>query len=112
MPAPDGGWMELLDACKAVVMGVVEGLTEFLPISSTGHLIAASDLIGFMQGPADKPFRELFEIVIQLGAILAVIALFRQRCWAVVSTLHQSAASRAFVLKLALAFVPAGIVGL
>ena len=104
--------MELLDACKAVVMGIVEGLTEFLPISSTGHLIATSELIGFMHGPADKPFRDLFEIVIQLGAILAVVVLFRLRVWAVVSTLHTSAASRTFVLKLAAAFVPAGVVGL
>ncbi len=104
--------MDLIDAFKAVVMGVVEGLTEFLPISSTGHLIVTSDLIGFMHGPADKPFRDLFEIVIQLGAILAVVVLFRQRIWGVLSTLHTSAASRTFALKLAVAFVPAGIVGL
>jgi len=104
--------MDLTEAFKAVVMGVVEGLTEFLPISSTGHLIAAGDLLDFMQAPADKGFHDLFDIVIQLGAILAVIVLFRQRFWQVVSTLHSSAASRTFAIKLGVAFVPAGIVGL
>lgn len=103
--------MDPSDIVKAVIMGVVEGLTEFLPISSTGHLIATSELIGFMRAPADEPFRNLFEIVIQLGAILAVIALFRQRVWAIVSTLHSSAVSRTFTLKLAVAFIPAGIIG-
>ncbi|HEX3135393.1 MAG TPA: undecaprenyl-diphosphate phosphatase [Planctomycetota bacterium] len=104
--------MDLIEAFKAVVMGVVEGLTEFLPISSTGHLIAAGDLLGFMSAPADKGFRDLFEIVIQLGAILAVVVLFRQRVWQVVSTLHSSATSRTFAIKLCIAFVPAGIIGL
>ena len=84
--------MDLSDIIKAVIMGVVEGLTEFLPISSTGHLIVTSELIGFMRAPADEPFRNLFEIVIQLGAILAVIALFRQRVWTVVSTLQRGVA--------------------
>jgi undecaprenyl-diphosphatase len=104
--------MDPLSALKAVVMGVVEGLTEFLPVSSTGHLIVTSELIGFMRDPADQGFRHLFEIVIQLGAILAVIALFRQQVWAVVSTLHCDSSSRRFVLKLCAAFVPAGIIGL
>ena len=104
--------MDVMDAFKAVVMGAVEGLTEFLPISSTGHLIVTGELLGFMHAPADQEFRHLFEIVIQLGAILAVIGLFRQRFWQVLKTLHTSAASRAFVIKLGVAFVPAGIIGL
>ncbi len=103
--------MDPINALKAVVMGVVEGLTEFLPISSTGHLIATAELIGFYMTPEEQQFRHLFEIVIQLGAILAVIALFRQRVWRVVSTLHNDASSREFVLKLSAAFIPAGIVG-
>ena len=103
--------MDSTDIVKTVIMGIVEGLTEFLPISSTGHLIATSELIGFMRAPADEEFRNLFEIVIQLGAILAVIALFRQRVWAIISTLHSSAVSRTFTLKLAVAFIPAGIIG-
>jgi undecaprenyl-diphosphatase len=104
--------MDPIDAFKTVVMGVVEGLTEFLPISSTGHLIATSDLIGFMRAPQDQDFGHLFEIVIQLGAILAVVALFRARIWDVLRTLPSSAASRTFVLKLVVAFIPAGVVGL
>lgn len=104
--------MELMDAFKAVVLGAVEGLTEFLPISSTGHLIAISELIGFMQDPADEAFRKMFSIVIQFGAILAILVLFRERVWRVVSTFHREAESRAFVAKLAVGFIPAGVVGL
>jgi undecaprenyl-diphosphatase len=104
--------MELADALKAVVMGAVEGLTEFLPISSTGHLIATSALIGFMRDPADEPFRKMFSIVIQFGAILAILVLFRQRVWQIVSTLHASAESRSFVAKLTVGFLPVGLVGL
>lgn len=103
--------MDPTDALKAVVMGAVEGLTEFLPISSTGHLIATSALIGFMQDPADEAFRKMFSIVIQFGAILAILVLFRARVWRVVSTLHREAESRVFLAKLAVGFVPAGIVG-
>ena len=73
--------MDFENALKAVVMGVVEGLSEFLPISSTGHLIATAEIIGFYMEPGEEKFRHLFEIVIQLGAILAVLALFRQRVW-------------------------------
>ena len=104
--------MDVMDALKAVVMGAVEGLTEFLPISSTGHLIATSALIGFMQDPADEAFRKMFSIVIQFGAILAILVLFRERVWRVVSSLHRDAESRTFVAQLAVAFVPAGVVGL
>jgi undecaprenyl-diphosphatase len=103
--------MDSLTLLKAIIMGVVEGITEFLPISSTGHLIATAEIISFYPDAADTQFRHLFEIVIQLGAILAVLALFRQRVWRVISTLHNNAASRVFVAKLAVAFIPAGIIG-
>jgi undecaprenyl-diphosphatase len=104
--------MDLTDALKAVVMGAVEGLTEFLPISSTGHLIATSALIGFMRDPADEAFRKMFSIVIQFGAILAILVCFRQRVWQIVSTFHNNAASRSFVAKLAVGFIPVGVIGL
>lgn len=90
----------------AVVMGVVEGLTEFLPVSSTGHLIIVGDLLG--QQGADAAS---FEIFIQLGAVLAVVWHYRARLWAV-ATRVTAPEGRAFVLPLFVAFLPAAIVGL
>ena len=69
-------WLYLL---QATVLGIVEGLTEFLPISSTGHLIIASDLVGF----AETPGADEFVVAIQSGAILAVCWYYRERIWAV-----------------------------
>ncbi|TBR26955.1 MAG: hypothetical protein EPO10_20590, partial [Reyranella sp.] len=69
--------MDLTLIWKALLIGVVEGLTEFLPVSSTGHIILAEELLDF-QGPPGK----VFEIVIQLGAILAVCLLYRAKIWA------------------------------
>ena len=66
----------ILDAIKAIILGIVEGFTEFLPISSTGHLILVNQFASF-----DKEFTLLFDIVIQLGAILAVLAYFRKKLW-------------------------------
>ena len=66
----------ILDAIKGIILGIVEGLTEFLPISSTGHLILINHFISF-----DKNFTVLFDIVIQLGAILAVLVYFRKKLW-------------------------------
>lgn len=91
---------------SALVMGVVEGLTEFIPVSSTGHLILIGDLLGF-QGPPGR----LFEVVIQLGAILAVCLVYFQRLWHIAVTLPTSAASRRFVIAILLAFLPAVVIG-
>lgn len=66
----------MIEIIKAIILGVVEGLTEFLPISSTGHLILVNQLTSF-----DKAFTLLFDIVIQLGAILAVLFYFRKKLW-------------------------------
>ena len=66
----------ILDSIKAIILGLVEGLTEFLPISSTGHLIIVNQWISF-----DKAFTTLFDIVIQLGAILAVVVFFWKKLW-------------------------------
>lgn len=94
-------WVLIL---KAVIMGVVEGITEFLPISSTGHLIITGQLLGFM----DHDRRAVFEIAIQLGAILSICWIYHQRLWNVASTLHTPASQR-FVINLAIAFLPAAI---
>lgn len=97
-------WLLLL---KTIVMGVVEGLTEFLPISSTGHLIITGQLLDFL----DKERRDLFGIAIQLGAILAVCWEYRERLWGVATTLHTPSSQR-FVINLAIAFFPAALLGL
>ena len=92
---------------KALVLGVVEGLTEFLPISSTGHLIIVGALLDFND---DKG--KLFEIVIQLGAILAVCWEYRRKLATVATTLAHSADARRFAANLLIAFLPAAVLGL
>jgi undecaprenyl-diphosphatase len=92
---------------KAALMGVVEGLTEFLPISSTGHLILAGSLLGFVGEKA-----KVFEIAIQSGAMLAVILVYWQRLRDTVLELGSSARARAFVANVAIAFAPAVVLGL
>ncbi len=99
--------MDFIIILKALIMGVVEGLTEFLPISSTGHLILAGDLLGFNN---DKG--KVFEIAIQLGAILAVVWDYRARLANVAAGLGRDAAANRFVVNLFLAFLPLAILGL
>ena len=98
--------MDILTLLKALIMGIVEGLTEFLPISSTGHLIVLGDLLNFHSNG------KVFEIAIQLGAVLAVIFEYRQRFTSVLSGLGKDRTANRFVLNLAVAFVPAAVVGL
>lgn len=92
---------------KALVLGVVEGLTEFLPVSSTGHLILASEWLEF-----NRPEAKTFEVVIQLGAILSVCWHFRARLWPVATGLTHSRVAQGFVLRLLCAFLPAAVLGL
>jgi undecaprenyl-diphosphatase len=94
--------MDLILLGKAVILGVVEGLTEFLPISSTGHLILVGDLLDF-----NDERGKAFEVIIQFGAILAVCWEFREKLWKVASTIQTSSISRRFVLNLLIASVPA-----
>ena len=99
--------MDLLLLLKALVLGIVEGLTEFLPISSTGHLILVGDLLDF-----NDERGKLFEIVIQSGAILAVCWEYRAKIGEVLAgLLHQRAAQR-FAINIAVAFVPLAALGL
>lgn len=99
--------MDQLILLKALILGIVEGLTEFLPISSTGHLILAGDLLGF-----NDERGKLFEIVIQCGAILAVCWEFRAKIGAVISGLGRERDAQRFVLNLVIAFIPAAALGL
>ena len=91
---------------NAALMGLVEGLTEFLPVSSTGHLLLMDKILGF-QGPAGN----VFEIVIQFGAILAVVAVYFQRLWRVAVKAPADPAARRFIWAVLLAFLPAMVIG-
>jgi undecaprenyl-diphosphatase len=99
--------MEILLAVKVIIMGVVEGLTEFLPISSTGHLILAGSLLNFT-GEKVK----VFEIVIQAGAMLAVCWEYRERIAHVARNFYRDNVARRFVINLIVAFLPAVVLGL
>jgi undecaprenyl-diphosphatase len=92
---------------KALIMGIVEGLTEFLPISSTGHLIITGDLLHFL----DKDQRDLFEIFIQLGAILAVVWEYRHKLIHVLGGLGRDPQARGFLWNVLIAFLPAAVLG-
>jgi undecaprenyl-diphosphatase len=94
------------DWLNAIILGVVEGLTEFLPVSSTAHLLLAEKLLG-VSGPA----WETFTVLIQLGAIFAVVLLYFERLLKVALTLGSSKASRRFALSVLIAFLPAAVVG-
>jgi undecaprenyl-diphosphatase len=99
--------MDLVLFLKAALLGIVEGLTEFLPISSTGHLILVGELLSFNDEKG-----KLFEIVIQTGAILAVCWEFRSRLLPVISGLRDREEARRFAFNLLVAFVPLAVVGL
>ncbi|WP_066566656.1 undecaprenyl-diphosphate phosphatase [Snodgrassella sp. CFCC 13594] len=98
--------MDILLVIKALILGVVEGLTEFLPVSSTGHLIVVGDLLNFESNG------KVFEIAIQLGAVLAVVYEYKHRFAHVITHIGKERATNRFVLNLAIAFIPAAIVGL
>jgi len=91
---------------KAFVLGIVEGITEFLPVSSTGHLIVASDVLNYPEGA-----RETTEIFIQLGAILAVVWHFRAHLFEIVSHATTQPPARDLLGKILLGFLPAAVVG-
>ena len=99
--------MELPLLFRALILGVVEGFTEFLPVSSTGHLILVGDLLDFND---DKG--KLFEIVIQCGAILAIVWEYRARLTSVVARLRTDPQARRFATNLLIAFLPIAILGL
>ena len=91
---------------QAAFLGVVEGLTEFVPVSSTGHLILLVDLLGF-RGPPGR----VFEIVVQLGAILAILCVYARTLLGIARRIPTDPGARRFVVSILLAFLPAAIVG-
>ena len=99
--------MDTVLLVKAAIMGIVEGLTEFLPISSTGHLILAGSLLGFDDGKA-----KVFDIAIQTGAIFAVILVYWQRIQSTVVALPRQRKAQRFTLNVLIAFLPAVVLGL
>ncbi len=99
--------MDLMLLAKAAAMGVVEGLTEFLPISSTGHLILAGALLGF-----DDDKAKVFDIAIQTGAIFAVILVYWEKIHATAKAFRYQAEAQRFVLNVFIGFLPAVVLGL
>lgn len=99
--------MDLILFCKALILGVVEGLTEFLPVSSTGHLIVAGSLLNFTNAQA-----KTFDVVIQFGAILAIVWEYRRKIGAVVAGLPTQPTARRFTLNVIIATIPAVVLGL
>ena len=99
--------MDVVLLIKAAIMGVVEGLTEFLPISSTGHLILTAALLDM---PGEKI--KLFEVVIQTGAILAIVSLYAERLWSTVAGLPRGdQVARRFTANVLIGFFPAALAG-
>ena len=101
----------MLDALKVIILGIVEGITEWLPVSSTGHLILVGDLLA--PGLSDE-FMEMFNVVIQLGAIMAVVVLYFHKLnpFSPKKTKKQKLLTWQMWIKVAIASVPAAIVGL
>jgi undecaprenyl-diphosphatase len=96
-----------IDLLKAALLGLVEGLTEYLPVSSTGHLLLMERMLGW----GDDAFGKSFAILIQLGAILALLAIYFGRLWALAKTMFTDWAAARFIIGVLIAFLPAAIVG-
>lgn len=97
----------LFDLFKATLLGIVEGLTEYLPVSSTGHLLLLEHFFGF----DDEEFGKSFTVLIQLGAILALLSIYFVRIWRLVLGFFSDPAARRFVIGVLVAFLPAAVVG-
>lgn len=89
----------------AILLGILEGLTEFIPVSSTGHLLLVGHFLGFDSAG------NTFEVVIQIGAVLALVFLYFQRLWAAVATAGTDPASRTFIVSIVIAAIPAVLLG-
>jgi undecaprenyl-diphosphatase len=99
----------MFDVIKAIVLGVVEGLTEFLPVSSTGHLLLVDHFFG--PEPDKQAFWDSFNVLIQFGAILALLTIYFSRLWKIAFGMFSNPEDRRFVIGLLIAFLPAAIIG-
>ena len=110
-PAPAEPTTNTLSTPKAVVLGIVEGLTEYLPVSSTGHLLVAERLMGIGQG-RDKSATDTFTVVVQVGAIIAVLGIYRKRFVLMLEgVVGKSVEGRRTLASLVVAFIPAAVIG-
>jgi undecaprenyl-diphosphatase len=99
--------LALLDVLKAMLLGLVEGLTEFIPVSSTGHLLLIQRFFGFDDGD----FGKTFAVLIQLGAILAILSIYFTRLWRLFLGMFGDPTARHFVIGILVAFLPAAVIG-
>jgi undecaprenyl-diphosphatase len=97
----------LVDIFKAAGLGIVEGLTEYIPVSSTGHLLLLQHFFGF----GDDDFGNTFAVLIQLGAILALLSIYFARLWNIAVGMLSDVKARRFVLGVLIAFLPAAVIG-
>ena len=97
----------LFDIVKAAILGIVEGLTEYIPVSSTGHLLLVEHFFGF----DDEEFGKTFAILIQFGAILALLSIYFSRLWQLALGFFTNANDRRFVIGILIAFMPAAVIG-
>ena len=95
------------DIIRAALLGVVEGLTEFVPVSSTGHLLLLEQFFGF----GDEDFGKSFTVLIQFGAILALLSIYSVRLWQLAIGIFNDAQARRFVIGVLIAFLPAAVIG-
>ncbi|MDP4117873.1 MAG: undecaprenyl-diphosphate phosphatase, partial [Bacillota bacterium] len=100
-----------MEIIKSIILGIVQGITEWLPVSSTGHMILVNQFINFMSD--NRSFRDLFLVVIQFGSILAVVTLYFHKLnpFSPSKTLHEKADTWSMWLKVLVACVPAGVIG-
>ena len=97
----------IFDVIKATILGVVEGLTEFIPVSSTGHLLLMQQFFGF----GDDAFGKSFAVLIQFGAILALLSIYSGRLWHLATGMFNDPQARRFIIGMLLAFLPAAVIG-
>jgi undecaprenyl-diphosphatase len=106
-PFPAAELFTMFDVIKATILGIVEGLTEFIPVSSTGHLLLIQQFLGF----SDEDFGKSFTVLIQFGAILALLSIYFVRLWQLFTGMFTDPHARRFIIGVLIAFLPAAVIG-